>query len=523
MIFNEKFFGLTRTGKLILNNDSSHKLPLIITPEYVKSSFSSFEIFEEKCFLREIQISSAKLQLYESEHFIIPKIDPSFILKSRKLVRTILELKMNIGYSKLLYIPGISDPYLLPILSLLGVDCFDTLMSDYESSLGIEYSIFGRINRKERLNLESNRNFLKNEIELISNSVSTGKLIEISEKWAISNRSVEALRILENEYGHIYEKVFPRRTDSILSTDLISIWRPDILRYRKFISEEYRKPEDLKICLFIPCSAKKPYSSSKSHKALIQSLGKRRNSIHEVILTSPVGMVPRELEETYPAGFYDIPVTGQWFMDEMNMLEKIISSYLDNNKYDEIVFFVDNSLLFLEKKFGNRGKFIKWDKKNSDSFTILNDYLDSIIKENDKLRKRNFLQEKLISTAKYQFGEWILKYIKNLDLKKMFNQFMLVENNKPYFIYREDLGKLTVNKNASHIFIKENKFIVEIDDFYPTANIYSVGVKNCTEDIRQEDEVVITHNGEPRGVGVAKMPGLAMLTTEKGVAVKMRN
>ncbi|WP_458328410.1 DUF5591 domain-containing protein [Caldiplasma sukawensis] len=508
---------------MILKDDASYNLPLIITPESVKSTFNSFEILEEKCFLREVQLSSGKIQLYESDHFIIPKIDPSFIIKSRRFVRTLLELKINIGYSKLLYVPGISDPYLLPVEFLMGVDCFDTLMSDYESALGIEYSMFGRINRKEKLNIETNRNFLKKEIDLLSNSISTGKLIEIVEKWSISNRSVEALRIIENEYGHIYEKFFPRRTNSILSTDLISLGRPDIVRYRKFISEDYRKPKDLKICLFIPCSAKKPYSSSKTHKALIQSLGNRRYHIHEVILTSPVGVVPRDLEETYPAGFYDIPVTGQWFMDEMNMLENLISKYLENNKYDEIVFFVDDSLLFLEKKFGKNGKFIKWDKKDSESFNVLNNYLDSIIKEGHKVRKRNFLQEKLISTAKYQFGEWILKYIENLELKKMFNQFMLVEKNNPYFIYREDMGKLTINKNASNIFIKENKFIVEIDDFYPTANIYSVGIKNCTEDIRQEDEVVITHNGEARGVGVAKMPSLAMMTTEKGVAVKMRN
>ena len=36
------------------------------------------------------------------------------------------------------------------------------------------------------------------------------------------------------------------------------------------------------------------------------------SSAHEVIVTSPLGLVPRDLEEVWPAGYYDIPVTGDW-------------------------------------------------------------------------------------------------------------------------------------------------------------------------------------------------------------------
>ena len=41
----------------------------------------------------------------------------------------------------------------------------------------------------------------------------------------------------------------------------------------------------------------------------------------EIILTSPLGIVPRDLEYTYPAAHYDIPVTGDWSEIEKQHLE----------------------------------------------------------------------------------------------------------------------------------------------------------------------------------------------------------
>ena len=64
---------------------------------------------------------------------------------------------------------------------------------------------------------------------------------------------------------------------------------------------------------------------------------------------------------------------------------------------------------------------------------------------------------------------------------------------------------------------------MEIDDFQPTANIYAMGVKSSTEDIRAEDEIIVHCNGDIRGVGIAKMPHILLGQAKKGVAVKMRN
>ena len=41
------------------------------------------------------------------------------------------------------------------------------------------------------------------------------------------------------------------------------------------------------------------------------------DAVHQVIVTAPLGLVPRELEEIWPAANYDIPVTGEWDADEL--------------------------------------------------------------------------------------------------------------------------------------------------------------------------------------------------------------
>ena len=44
------------------------------------------------------------------------------------------------------------------------------------------------------------------------------------------------------------------------------------------------------------------------------------------MVTSPLGLVPRDLEEVWPAGHYDIPVTGDWTRDEINRVTKMIDA-----------------------------------------------------------------------------------------------------------------------------------------------------------------------------------------------------
>src|SRR5438046_4873668 len=126
-----------------------------------------------------------------------------------------------------------------------------------------------------------------------------------------------------------------RRSNPASSLD--SLHRPDIVRFRLRIRERYRKPPSARVLLPIPFSARKPYSASRSHRRFRDAILATANPsvVHEVIVTSPLGLIPRELERFHPARDYDIPVTGDWSRDEAAIVIEDLSAFLAANRYDE--------------------------------------------------------------------------------------------------------------------------------------------------------------------------------------------
>ncbi|MHA2044234.1 MAG: DUF5591 domain-containing protein, partial [Candidatus Thorarchaeota archaeon] len=111
---------------------------------------------------------------------------------------------------------------------------------------------------------------------------------------------------------------------------------PVVRRFRENVASRYTPPPGKQIVLLLPCSARKPYSDSKSHRRIAEVtsvvLGSIQPRVSEAILTSPLGLVPRELERIYPAAQYDIPVTGDWDTEEITVGAKALSTYL--SKFD---------------------------------------------------------------------------------------------------------------------------------------------------------------------------------------------
>ena len=55
------------------------------------------------------------------------------------------------------------------------------------------------------------------------------------------------------------------------------------------------------------------------------------------MVTSPLGLVPRDLEETWPASHYDIPVTGEWSLDEVERTSHMLKCLLEKNNYHTVI------------------------------------------------------------------------------------------------------------------------------------------------------------------------------------------
>jgi archaeosine synthase len=55
------------------------------------------------------------------------------------------------------------------------------------------------------------------------------------------------------------------------------------------------------------------------------------------MVTAPLGLVPRDLEDLWPAAHYDIPVTGDWDEDELSIIQRMLSRLVERVGYSNIV------------------------------------------------------------------------------------------------------------------------------------------------------------------------------------------
>ena len=65
------------------------------------------------------------------------------------------------------------------------------------------------------------------------------------------------------------------------------------------------------------------------------------------MMTSPLGLVPRDLEDVWPAANYDVPVTGDWSSDELGRVKRMLRSLVERTGYQRIINHTDMDLGFL--------------------------------------------------------------------------------------------------------------------------------------------------------------------------------
>jgi archaeosine synthase len=496
------------------------RFPFIIntfSEDYINNQ-DSIEILGEK-FPKKIYYPSflAGEKIIEGKDIIIIFNGLELIQRPARLVGFLMELRKKYGFKKLFYLQGISDPYLMPVLAYLGINIFDDLYIRKESREKIKYNVAGK-SKTDHDPLEENIKFAESILESIFDSIRDNTLREIVEKIAISGKALEMLRIADTKYYEDFSSVFPSRTPYIQANSMESLNRPDIVEYRNKIME-YIKPEHRNIALLLPCSAKKPYSDSKTHKKILAGIWQYRRYLHELIVTSPVGLVPRELENGYPARFYDIPVIGTWYEDEKLMMKNLISAYMAKNKYTNIIAHIPEDLDFIRDAIPSDATIIEGRVTDDDNIARLASLLkDTVTRESEYAKKLDDYR----SILRFQFGEWIMSYLENIKLINNFHQDMIVRDGKILFVYNQAIGRFSITPESGKFFLENNKFSVSIDDFRPTSTVYAMGIQGATSDIKVFDEVIMVHNNELRGTGTALMPSRAMVDLDMGAAVKVR-
>ena len=550
---------------LITNNDSKNaKATLKISDYFVYPKDLS----------EELHLSAIKTQKKEkNNYYVLPgkkdvidkalKDNPaSFLIvanafqlfqQPKKFVDFIVTLREKTGYQKMIYLPAVGDPNNFALLSYMGVDFFDSLQAIIAARNNMLLFQTGQNNVTELNELPCscpscnkfkgeldkidfvtilNHNYyvMSNEMKHVRNAITQGCLRDLVETRVKTNPHLTAvLRNLDmSHYRFLEKRTSVTSKTMVLATAKESLCRPEIKRFQHRVIDRYRRPESTKVLLLLPCSAKKPYSFSKSHRLYRDQLFLSGNPFvfHEMIVTSPLGLVPRDLELIYPASSYDIPVTGVWDEDEKKMIQDLLAKYLDINKYDKIIAHLPKEIMEFIEGFLEKPVVACVDHPTSKkSLTNLLKILKETSESYDKIKSQMRMKEDINCFASYQFGRKTAKdLLKNCTIKGRYPYQKIMHNNTQFGMITRERGLISLTIQGAEKLIDSKKYWVEIyDDFKLKGSVFAPGVKNTDENIRVGDEVIVLQKRKLQGVGVALMNGEEMKESQKGEALKIRH
>ena len=450
----------------------------------------------------------------------------------RRIVDTVVRLREACGFGRLLCMLGIGEPSTVALLAYMGVDVFDDSLPRVA---GLEHVMLmpeAEVYMAEGDVVGANIGNMEAELEKVRMFVRADRLRELADQRSFSSPSNVALLRLYDQNAYAYAEETCSTVGCRFSCNSTqALRRPDLKRYRDRM-RDYRKPEHKRILLLLPCSAKKPYHISKTHRAFASAIHTAQHDtlVHEVIVTSPLGMVPRELDACYPANSYDIPVTGEWKCEERAMIRQMVGDLIAQG-YDKVICHLGEDYELVEG-LADMECTVVGDPTSPKSLENLDKALRAAAKGMetvDYLVDRNNLARGLLE---FQFGREIADLLmdENTYAIGKFPYWKFIREDPEDRKRKTQIGMMTPERGMVSLTLEGAEILaaagyatVEIMDFELKGNLFAVGVQKADPRIRIGDEAVIVCDGEVRGVGVAEMCGREMTDLRRGIAVKVRH
>ncbi|MBM4237068.1 MAG: hypothetical protein FJ151_01110 [Euryarchaeota archaeon] len=453
---------------------------------------------------------------------------------ARGFVESVVALREAARSDRLIYAPGMMETGNIALLCYLGIDLIDSSLLVYQAARGNLVLPEGIVPADQvdwLLEATSSETILDfnlvaawKELGLVRHMLKIGRLRELVEMRVHANPwAVAALRLLDIEHYDYQEKRTAVVGPSFYCNARQSLLRPDVRRFRCRILERYRRPAHKKVLLLLPCSAKKPYSTSKTHRAFRSVLESVRNNqiIHEVILTSPLGAVPRELELFYPAAQYDIPVTGHWDRDEVSIVLEMVRRFIAMG-YERTICHLGDERDFVCSEIdcidtsGGR-------PSSADSLDRLRGALEESCSYFPDIHRAEDRIGTMESVAVFQFGEGAEKLVGGCHVAGNYPYLRILEGGGQVAMLTPERGMLSLTLRGAEKILPLGLNLVEMEDFKLEGNLFAVGVKEADRRIRIGDEAIVLRNGELEAVGVASMSGEEMFENCRGEAVRIRH
>jgi archaeosine synthase len=460
-------------------------------------------------------------------------------------VEAVLSIRRAVPDDTALYCPAVATPANVATLVYAGVDLVDEKRARARGLEGFYLTTDGEAFLEDLKELpcpcsacqgsrdafdrtdcaEHNANALRAELARVRGRISQGRLRDYIEGQARHEAWLTAVfRRLDQQYGYIEERTPVFRRNELLAATDDALRRPEIQRFADRVTSRYRRRLDGPLVL-LPCSARKPYSESQSHEQFARAIGYRG---HMVSMTSPIGVVPNELETTYPAQHYDSVVTGRWTETEIEFVASVLERYLRRADYDRHIAHVPEDYREIcervEAELGIDFEYTVADHPTTDDSLAA---LDAALEGEESYYKSEREAATVRAIADFQFGDGAGDAV--------FGSGATTEGYYPKLRVRSDDGEhlatmvpqygtlsLTLAGGRAWRESSAETKTVEIDGFVPSGSVLAPGVVDADGSIRPGDEVLF-EGPKAVGVGRAACHGRAMVDSTRGVAVDVRH
>ncbi len=446
----------------------------------------------------------------------------------RRILDNIIRIRRAAGFNRLLYLSGLGEPSTAALLAYMGADLFDDALPRAAGISGIRLIPEAEIVTGEDES-ENNIRTMEEELDKIRMFIRTDRLRELADQRAPSTPTSVALLRLYDNIGYEYAEETCSTVGCRFGCNTRqALRRPEVQSYKRRIAG-YRKADHKRVLLLLPCSAKKPYHISKTHKAFSSAIHTAQHDtlVQEVIVTSPLGIVPRELDAYYPANSYDIPVTGEWMPEEKEMIRSMVASVIDQG-WDAVVCHLGEDYE-LVKGLADMTCTVVGDSTSPASLQNLDKALRDATKGMEPVEYSVDRNAQMLNMIRFQFGDEAADLLMdgNTYATGKFPYYKLIrevgDDKIQLGMFTPERGGISLTLDGAQILADGGYPVIEVMDFEMKGNLFAVGVVKADPRIHVGDEAIAVCNGKVKAIGVAAMCGQEMTDMKRGIAVKVRH
>ncbi len=441
----------------------------------------------------------------------------------RQYVAWLVQLKEQVPSDTVWYAPAAAVPGNVHMLLYTGFDLFDFRAVDLCTARGLFCTGEGELPAETGDQLcscsgcrsgdlfEHNRAALESAIRTASHFVERSRLRDLMEaRSRLDPSQVAILRHLDARQAFIGRYVPIARPAPLLATTSDSLRRTEVQRFAERVVQRYRKPAGHTVAVLLPCSARKPYSTSQSHRKFIAAVAGRA---HELIVTSPLALVPRELERVYPAAHYDVPVTGYWDREELHFTASVLAEYFRSHSYRRVIAHLGGGALRAAEMAASAcaielERTVSGSPTDEASIAALRHALEGEPKGKE---------DRIDGVLSWQFGT--AADTAGLSIRGRYSEQIVVRGRTQLFSIDPETGLFKPTFEGWSML--DEGYRVTIGDFVPQGDILVPGILSVDPEILEGDEVLV-QNDALLGTGRALMSAYEMRHSTRGAAVKVR-